>query len=359
MSGSSGSTQTTPTSSTSATLPWAKLQPYLIQGYQEAAKNYAAGPTQYTPWSQTAGLTTPQQQAISGVEQYVSSPAVQQALQSASGAVQGLVTGAGNQYAPLTQGSQSQLSGYLGANRLYDPSQGINRLMYQNTQDPALLGTLTKGLSTAESGFNPILGTLQNPNISQNLASKIAGIGRVQTTANILSDAYKAQNVQRMQASDVANKIQQSKAQSAADILANANKYSTSATGMGLQYANPILNAPLALLGELNRVGGYQQTANQAQLDDATARWYDAQDATYKNLAKYRNMIQVDPSWGVTNTTGTQSTYTPSSGNSGLGSMAGTLAGAGIGFMMGGPAGAMLGSSLGGAGGGMIGSAFK
>jgi hypothetical protein len=360
MSGGGGSTQTTPTSSTSANLPWGSLQPYLIQGYQEAAKQYAAGPTKYTPWSQATGFTAPQQQAMTGISNYVNSPALQQQMASTQNVVSGLAQGAGNPYSPLTQTANQNVANFLGQNQLYNPSQGINRMMYQNTQDPALMATLNKGLGAVSNITSGLQGQLPMSDISGSIADRMRQATTAGTVANTLGAAYNQQNINRMKAADMANQINKSQFGTSADVLSQAGKYGTSATGLGLQYAKPALNAPTSMLGQLNTIGGYQQAQNQAQLTDAVNRFNFEQAAPYDNLVKFRNLMQnsTNPNWGVTSMQGTQTQYVPGSGNGALGGGLGTLAGAGVGFMMGGPAGAMLGASLGGAGGGLIGSQF-
>ena len=359
--GGGGQTQTTPTSSTTATLPWGSLQPYLIQGYQEAAKLYSQGPEKYTPWSQVASQTPAQEQAIQGISNYVQSPALQQRMAGAQNVVSGLTSGANNPYAGLTGAGQQNVANYLGQNQLYNPSQGINRFMYQNTQDPTLMATLNKGLGAVSDITGGLQGQLPMSNISGNIADKMRQATTAGTVANTLGAAYNQQNVNRMKAADMANQINRAQFGTSADILGAAGKYGSSATGMGLQYANPVLSAPQLMLGELNRVGGYQQAQNQAQLADAVNRFNFEQAAPYNNLVRYRNLIQnsTNPNWGVTSAQGTQSTWTPSAGNGGLGSSIGGLVGMGAGAFFGGPMGAMLGSQLGQMGGGMIGSQFK
>lgn len=343
-----GGTQT----SQKRTAPWAATEPYISAGYQEAAKQYAQGPAQYTPWSQVADLNAISKGAIGGVEQYVTSPELLQKMGGAQQLVGSLLQGGDNPYAGLTGTAQSQLLGQL-SNQPMDPSQGLNRMMYQGTNDPALQAAMLKGGAIAGEYSPRVRSLLQNP-IANKIAQNASDAARAGIMSNNLANAYDLQNQQRIQALQTANQMQQAKTGLAGSLLGAANKYGTQATGMGLQYANPMLNAPLAMLGELNKVGGIQQQANQGQLADATARWNYNQNAPYENLVKFRNMINPNPAWGVTNTT----TTTPGSGQ-GIGQLGGMALGGIAGGLLGGPAGAMMGANMGGAVGGGIGSSFR
>jgi len=352
-----GGTSTTPVSKTSTNAPWTAVQPYINKGYQEATKLYSQGPQQYTPWSQVADLTQGQKAAMQGVQQYVNSPELQQALQSGQQTVSGLMTGASNPYNQLVPSAQGQVAGYLGNNSTYDPSQGINRLMYQNTQDPSLVAAINKGAGASSNIFEQLRSQLQNPSISTAIADKARQMNTASQTANILGNAYDLQNTQRMKAADLANQIAQNKYGISAGLLGNATDYASRATNLGVGNANMMANMPIAMLQSANQMGALQQAQNQAQLTDATNRWNFQQNQPYANLARYRNLISPDASWGTTSTTGTQTTTTPGSGQ-GIGQIAGTVLGGVGGFMVGGPMGAMMGSSLGGSLGGGIGGQF-
>lgn len=349
MSGITGGGTTT---SQKRTAPWAFTEPYISAGYQEAAKLYSGGPAQYTPWSQTAGLNDIQRATMGGVEQYVNSPELQSKMAGAQGIVGNLMQGGNNPYAGLAGSAQSAILGGL-SNQTYDPSQGLNRMMYQGTNDPALQAAMSRGIGATGDVSRSIQGLLQNPLAGSVMNRARPGIQAGITSSN-LANAYDLQNQQRMQAGQTANAINQQRAGLAGTLLGAANQYGTQATGLGLQYANPVLNAPIAMLGELSKVGAMQQAANQAQLNDATARWNYQQNAPYENLVKFRNLINPNPAWGVTNST----TTTP--GNAGgIGQIAGMVLGGVGGAFAGGPQGAMMGAQIGGGLGSGIGKNFS
>lgn len=350
MSGALGLSDTTK-NDTKQVAPWGALAPYIAEGYQEAAKLYSQGPAKYTPWSQTAGLNATQEGAIQDVANYINNPELQNKMAGAQSQIRGLLSGQNNPYANLTGTAQSQLAGQLSNNTM-DPSQGLNRLMYQGTDDPALQAAMQRGQLSTEKAIPGIQSLLQNP-IASNLANKIAQGSQANIMSKNLATAYDAQNKMRGQAANIANQIQQSRTGLSSNLLNAANQYGTAATGLGLGNANQVLNMPIAMLGELNRVGGIQQQANQAQLTDATNRWNYQQNAPYANLARFRNLINPDPSWGVTNV----QTTTPGSGQ-GIGQLAGMALGATAGAFAGGPQGAMMGAQLGGSLGGGIGGQF-
>lgn len=353
-----GGSTTTPVNDISTSGPWSALQPYINQGYQEAAKLYSQGPQQYTPWSQVAGLSEGQQAAMRGVEDYVNNPALQSSMAAAQGQVGNLLSPGSNPYAGVVGTAQGQALNYLGNNRMMDPSQGINRMMYQNTQDPSLQAALVRGGSASAPISEQILGKLQGQGgIAGGIAERARQANTAGINASTLANAYNLQNQNRLKAADAANVINQNKFGLASGLLNSANQYGTSATGLGLGNANMVLNSPLAMLGQLNKMGALQQAQNQSQLADATQRWNYEQNAPYANLARFKNLINPNGSWGTTNTTGTTTTTTQGSGQ-GVGQMIGMVGGGIAGGLLGGPAGAMAGASLGGGLGGGVGGMF-
>jgi len=356
--GDSGGTQTTPVSKINTNAPWTALQPYINEGYKEVSRLYSEGPQKYTPWSQVTELTPEQKSAMSDVSSYVNSPELQQAMQGGQDIVSGLMSGRSNPYSNVLNPMKSNVSGYLGNNNLYDPSQGINRMMYQNTQDPNLTMNIARGNTATNPMYSQLRGQLQNPSLSGGIADRSRAMNTASQTTDMLGRAYDFQNQNRIKASQLANTINQNKYNLSSGLLNTANTYGINAANLGIGNANQMANMPIAMLQSLNQMGQMQQVQNQAQLTDATNRWNFEQNAPYANLTRYRNLINPNPSWGTTSQTGTQTTTTPSNGG-GLGQMLGTLGGAAAGFFLGGgPQGAMLGASLGGSLGGGIGSQF-
>jgi hypothetical protein len=337
--------------STKQVAPWGALAPYISSGYQEAAKLYSQGPAQYTPWSQTAGLNNIQEGVLNRIGEYINNPELQSKMAGAQGVVRGLLDQQQNPYSGSTNVAQNQLARSL-TDIPMDASSGLNRMMYQDTTDQALQTALGKGQLSVNQNIPQIKSLLQNP-IASGLANKIAAGSQANILSRNLADAYDAQNKMRSIAAGTTNQINQLKSGISSGLLDAANRYGTSATGLGLSNAEQTLNMPIAMLGELNRAGTIQQQANQAQLTDATNRWNYQQNAPYSNLARFRNLINPDPSWGVTSST----TTTPGSGQ-GVGQLAGMVLGGVGGAFAGGPQGAMMGAQLGGSLGGGIGSQF-
>ena len=269
-----------PSQSSQTTQPWAPLQPYLQQGYGQAANAFAQGPAQYTPFSQVANLTPDQRAQIQGTNAYVNAPSTQAMLSNQSNAVQNLMTNANNPYTPATNVTNPSLAGYLSNNNLNDPSGGINRFMYQNTSDPALQQQISGGLNQVDAALGGGKGLLQNQfGFGQNLAQNLADIGKTNTTNQAFGNAYDMQNQQRQNAINMANGINNQKAGLNANLLQNAGDYATKSANLGFsQYPNAI-QAPLSLLDQLNQMGGINQAQTQAQIQDATNRWQTAQQA--------------------------------------------------------------------------------
>lgn len=354
-----GGSTTTPINETTTSGPWSALQPYINQGYQEVAKLYSQGPQKYTPWSQVAGLSEGQQAAMRGVQEYVNNPALQASMAGAQGQIGNLLNPGSNPYAGVAGTAQGQALNYLANNNMMDPSQGLNRMMYQNTQDPSLQAALGRGGNASVGISDQIRSQLQGQGgIAGSIADKARQANSASINASTLANAYNLQNQNRLKAADSANIINQNKFGLASGLLNSANQYGTQATGLGLGNANLALNAPITMLGQLNKMGALQQAQNQSQLADATQRWNFEQNAPYANLARFKNLINPNGQWGTTNTTGTSTTTTQGSGQ-GVGQMIGMVGGGIAGGLMGGPAGAMAGASLGGGLGGGVGGMFK
>lgn len=297
-----GSAQKAPTgaSTSSQTIaPWAPLQPYLKAGYGEAAKLYAQGQQQYTPWSQVANLNGNQLAQINGVNSYVNSDSTQQMLANGSNAVQNLMTGRNNPYSPITDQTNPALAGYLGINNLNDVSQGLNHFMYSNLSDPNLQNTISAAGNQADAAFGDIRNTVQNKfGMGQNLAQNSANLNKTNSVNAALGSAFDTQNSNRLQATNMANAFNNGRFGIAADMLNKGGDYSNNAMNLGFQHYAPMMMEPLTMLGELNRMGGIRQTNTQAQLTDATNRWNFNQNAPYDLLNKFASLINPNASWG-------------------------------------------------------------
>ena len=297
-----GDAQKAPTGATTSSQtisPWAPLQPYLKAGYGEAAKLYAQGQQQYTPWSQAANLTPNQLAQINGVNSYVNSDSTQQMLSNGSNAVQNLMTGANNPYSPITDTTNPALAGYLSNNNLNDVSQGLNHFMYAGLGDQNLQNTISAGTNTAENAFNDVRNTVQNRfGIGSNIAQNTADMSKTNTVNSALGAAFDSQNSNRLAATNMANQFNNGRFGLAADLVNKGGEYANNAMNLGFQHYAPMITEPLTLLGELNRMGGINQTQTQAQLTDATNRWNFNQNAPYDLLNKFASLINPNAAWG-------------------------------------------------------------
>ncbi|MGJ0430862.1 hypothetical protein [Methylobacter sp.] len=352
MSGGSSGGGSQDTNTQSRNEPWAATQPYIINGYKDAARLYSQGPAQYTPWGQVAQLNSDQNAAIDATNSYVNAPGTQAYMNGASNTVQRLLNGANNPYTALSSAGQSNLAGYLSGNNVNDPSQGINRFLYQDTRDPSLINNVMGATEQANGVYDKLTGMIQNQGgFGQKIADQSHSMNMANSATNMLSDAYINQNVNRLNAINLANGNKQSQMNIIGSLLNNNVNFDTTSKSMGLSNYSPVINTPLTLLGALNQMGGVQQNYTQSQLNDATNRWNFNQNAAYDNLVKYRNLINPDPSWGTTNTIG-KSTATPTKGNAMGSALGGAAAGASMGSMFG-PWGTAIGAVAGGLMGGL------
>lgn len=301
--GSSGGTTTAPSTSSQTVAPWAAMQPYIKAGYKEAANLYSQGQQQYTPWSQVANLNNNQLAQINGVNNYVNSEGTQNLLNTGSNAVQNLMTGANSPYNQVTNQTNPALAGYLSNNNLSDPSQGLNHFMYSNLSDPNLQNAISGATQQSDNAFGNIRNSVQNRfGIGQNIAQNSADISRTNTVNNALGQAFDTQNANRLQATNMANAFNNGRFGIAGGIQKEAGDYANNAMNLGFQHYAPVMNAPIGLLAQLNRMGGVNQAQTQAQLTDASNRWNFNQQAPYDLLNKFATMINPDRAWGNTYT---------------------------------------------------------
>jgi hypothetical protein len=290
-----------PSQSSTTVEPWAPMQPYITGGYELAANQYAQGPAQYTPFSQAATLTPDQQAAINGTSDYVNSAGTQQMLNTQSNTVQGLMDGSTNPYGQITGQTNPMLAGYMTNNNLNDVSGGLNRFMYENTGDPGLQHSISNGMEQVNAALGGASGLLQNGSgFGRTIASNIANQGKSDAGNKALGLGFDNQNTNRLSAIQIANGINNNKANLAGGLLTNQGSYDNNASNLGFsQYANA-LQMPLGLLSQLNDAGGLNQTQAQTQIADAVNRWNFAQQSPYDALAKYAAAINPNKAWGNT-----------------------------------------------------------
>lgn len=106
----------------------------------------------------------------------------------------------------------------------------------------------------------------------------------------------------------------------------------------------------------MGQVGDMRQRMAQNQLNDATNRWNFDQDAQWKNLQRYQQMVNPSQQWGTTTSqlTGEQKLVNPNNKpNAAMSIAGGALSGAAAGAAFGGWGaipGAIIGAGLGYAG---------
>ncbi|WAK01877.1 hypothetical protein [Methylobacter sp. YRD-M1] len=300
---SEGPRTQSPSASSETVNPWGPAQPYIKEGYAQAAKLYAQGPQQYTPWSQVTNLTPEQISHVNGVNQYVNSPGTQNLMNYTSNTVRDLMTGANNPYSQITNQVTPALSGYLSNNNLADTAPGINKFMYQNLSDPTLQNTISSSVQQVEDAFGGVRDQIQNKyGFSQNIADNTFAQGKSDVVNSAFANAFDNQNANRLSAIKMTNAINNQRAGIASDLLTNQGQWGNNAANLGFANYTNAIQQPIGLLGELNKVGGVLQAQDQAQLADASNRWNFYQQAPYDLLAKYAAAINPNKQWGNTYT---------------------------------------------------------
>lgn len=323
---SGGSSQPTVTSSSSASeaSPWAPAAPYLEQAMQNAAKSYAGGPTQYTPWSQVAGFTPQQQSAQSGIQNYITSPGTQQYLQNVGQASSGQLAGGTNYFNPFVGQTQANIAGYVGSNNLQDNADVLNQMAYGEQVNPYLDTQVQGSLQNLSNNF--LVNTLPS------LRRQAIGEGTYGSSRNALEEGkaagelatqmqnaanqaymgdYATQEQNRMNALSQIAQQQQQQFNVGSNVLGNYINTNLANVGQGLSAFPQAIGMPLQQLGQLYQVGADQQTQAQNELADATNRWNYEQNAGWENLAKYAQLINPLASYGQSTSKTTQTSYYP------------------------------------------------
>lgn len=325
------------TKTVSQAFPYAPAMPYLIQGLQDAAKIYASGPAQYTPWSQVSGFTPYQQQAQQGILDYTGSQAARGLISDTQGATERQVMGGDNYSQGLNPYAQSNLSNYLGNNQLASNAGVLNQMAYGDTINPYTESQVQSSLGQLSNKFmTDTLPGLRRAAIGQgtygssrNALAEGAAAGNLQSqmqqAANDINmNAYNTSEQNRFDALQQMAQQQNQNAQTAAGLMGQgANTYLNN-LGQGLQYYKQALSMPLDMINQQMQVGQAQQGQTQAELADATNRWNFNQNQGWDALAKFKNLIDANNSLGVTSAA---TTTPPPSQN--IGQLAGGLLQAG------------------------------
>lgn len=140
------------------------------------------------------------------------------------------------------------------------------------------------------------------------------------------------QNANRLAAVEMANGINNKKYGMSADLLKSQGNWANDAQNIAFQNYTNVINQPLSMLAQLNKMGGINQAQTQSQLDDATNRWNFNQQAPYDLLANYAAAINPSKAWGNTYTQNVNSKTAGGTSNMsqaiGLGTSAAALAAA-------------------------------
>jgi len=277
---SGGKTQT----STTDTSPWAKQQPYLLQGFEEANQLYQK-PTKQYQGAFTAGKTA----ADTGAEDYLTQYANVMSGQSDKNLdALNWATGAGN----LDVGSNQYVQGQMAAN--------TNRL-YQDFNEqtmPALRSNFGKSGQIGSS----------RQGIAEGLAAQGVARASADSNANILGTAYN----------------------NALDTYSSV-----------LAQAPQLMQAGTMPATLLSQVGQSQRGFEQDKIDEAISRNDFEQNEAWNRLANYMQMVSGN--WGGTTT----STMPKQGGNKLAGALGGALTGFAAGGPLGAAAGAGAGLLMG------------
>ena len=325
-------TSVTPTTASVTNAPWAAATPYLQQSYEQAAKLYAQGPEQYTPFSQVAGLTPYQLAAIKNTSDYVNSNGTHDFMNSATNAATALRTDANNPYKDITRITNPALAGFLSNNSLADVSGGLNRFMYQNTGDKSLQDNIFRGQTQAGSATGGVNSLVQNRfGIGKNIAENLDSSAKTNAVNSAFSQGFDMQNVNRLKAIGMADSFNNGRMGLASNLLQNQGNYTNNSIDMGYGAYGTTMGAPLSMLQKLGAAGGVRQDQNQAQIKDATARWDQGQNARLQALQRYAAAINPNTGWGNTYTADNNMTQQAGTDNTAMYLAAGTqLAGLGV-----------------------------
>ena len=332
MSGGGGQpTQTTNATSTSTGSPWAPAAPYLEQGMQDAARLYAAGPQQYTPFSQVAGFTPEQQAAQQGIINYSTGQGTQDFMKGIQNATYNQIQGGYNPYAANLGGAQSQLAGQLGNQGLQSNADLLNQMAYGEAGNPYTDTAVQGSLQQLSNNFltNTLPGMRRQAigegtyGSSRNALAEGQALGGLEAQMQQAAQQgymgdYNTQEQNRLAALGQIAQQQQEQTQGSMGLLGNyANQYIQN-VGQGLGGYSQALGMPLGQLSEMYQTGLDQQTQAQKELDDATARWNYDQNKGWENLSQYAQLINPLAGYGGSTSKSSQTTqFAPSTSTAG------------------------------------------
>lgn len=310
--GGSQPVQTTSSSSLATGTPWAPAAPYLEQGMQEAAKLYAAGPQKYTPFSQVSGFTPEQLAAQRGIQNYATGQGTQDYISGIQNATYNQMQGGYNPYAQNVGGAQSQLAGRLGDQGLQSNADLLNQMAYGETGNPYLDTAVQGSLQQMSNAFltNTLPGMRRQAigegtyGSSRNALAEGQALGGLEAQMQQAAQQgymgdYNTQEQNRLAALGQIAQQQQEQTQGSIGLLGNyANQYLQN-VGQGLGGYSQALSMPLGQLSALYQTGADQQIQAQKELDDATARWKNAQNQGWENLSNYAALINPMANYGT------------------------------------------------------------
>lgn len=338
MGGGGSQPQTQSETRTSQQTPWAPASPYLEQIMRDAAKNYAQGPQQYTPFSQVQGFMPTQLAAQQGLQNYLTSPNTQQFMRNLQTTVSGQLQNQLNPFASNQQLAQSQLMGFLGSQQPLGNQQVLNQMVYGDNTNPYLQSQITSQLENLSNQFvSSTLPALRRQAVgdftygsSRNALLEGQAMADVQrqmqeaATGLTMNDKLN-QEALRAQALGQMTNQQLAQANAANQLLSNASNAYLSNIGQGLSALPSVTQLPLSTINQLYQVGADQQAQQQRQLQEATNRWNYQQNQGWEALNQYAQLINPLASYGGTRSSSSMTTLPTAPSVSTAGNIAGGL----------------------------------
>lgn len=302
---------TNATNSTSVKQPWAPAQPYLKEIMANAAKIYAQGPAQYTPFSQVANFDPLQLSAQNGITNYVNSSGTQNFMNTAANTAQNAISGNPNDTQNVANGGMSNVAGLISNNNMFDPAHALNQMAYGNNMNPYTAQNANAAMQKISNNFsmNTLPGMRRNAigngtygssrnELSEGLAAGNMANDMYNTSAQIYGNAYNTAQSNSLNALGQSAQQQLNQAGMTNSLFNAGNNQNLNAQSIGLQNFVNSLNMPLSMLEQLGQVGLQQHQQNQNQLNDATNRWNFNQNSNWDNLGRFKQLLDGNAQYG-------------------------------------------------------------
>lgn len=277
--------------SSSKSGPWAGVQPYLRDVYQQARTQYYGPEQTYYPGQTYADLTPTQQQGLYDLRSRAAGGTAQTgqfgdflsgALQQ--GTLQDAIGSAGSAIDPsamqaLSQTAQGQsLTGNPYLDQQYQLASRNIGEQFSNITSPDIAATFG-GAGRTGGGLH-----LQAQQAAQGeLAQQLGDVA-----TNIYGGNYQLERQRQLEAARQLGSMGLAQGQLGADIYGRQQQTGIQAGALvptlaDLQYGD---------IDQLMRAGGIEQQQQQRGIDEAMARHYFRQNAPTEALARYANIIQ-------------------------------------------------------------------